>query len=185
MVFLKDPKDTPPITKIESRDERKERFRRERAENVAYQLEKQIALWDPNTVHNATVDPFKTLFVSRINYDTSESKLKREFESYGPIKKVSFFILIRNDSNCSLSIFKTKFGLFEREFFADYTDSQNENFFFLYEQISNFLKGYILLVTNRPKKISLACSFCRRGGNMFFVIRRSYSKKGGKLLGLN
>ena len=32
------------------------------------------------------------------------------------------------------------------------TDSQNENFFFLHEQISNFLKGHDLLVTNRPKK---------------------------------
>ena len=35
---------------------------------------------------------------------------------------------------------------------TDYTDSQNENFFFLHEQISNFLKGHNLLVTNRPKK---------------------------------
>ena len=34
----------------------------------------------------------------------------------------------------------------------DNTDSQNENFFFLHKQISNFLKGHYLLVTNRPKK---------------------------------
>ena len=33
-----------------------------------------------------------------------------------------------------------------------YTDSENDNFFFLHEQISNFLKGHDLLVTNRPKK---------------------------------
>ena len=32
------------------------------------------------------------------------------------------------------------------------TDSQNENFFFLHEQISNFLKGHDLLAANRPKK---------------------------------
>lgn len=37
---------------------------------------------------NSTKDPFKTIFVGRINYDTSESKLKREFETFGPIKKV-------------------------------------------------------------------------------------------------
>lgn len=36
----------------------------------------------------ATSDPYKTLFVGRINYDTSESKLRREFEAYGPVKKV-------------------------------------------------------------------------------------------------
>ena len=37
---------------------------------------------------SATSDPYKTLFVGRINYDTSESKLRREFEAYGPVKKV-------------------------------------------------------------------------------------------------
>ena len=36
----------------------------------------------------ATEDPYKTLFVSRINYETSESKLRREFERYGKIAKV-------------------------------------------------------------------------------------------------
>merc|ERR1712165_228474 len=35
-----------------------------------------------------TTDPFRTLFVSRINFYTSESKLRREFESYGPIKQI-------------------------------------------------------------------------------------------------
>ena len=38
----------------------------------------------------ATSDPYKTLFVGRINYDTSESKLRREFETYGAVKKVAF-----------------------------------------------------------------------------------------------
>merc|ERR1712118_577964 len=33
-------------------------------------------------------DPFKTLFVARISYDTTEKKLKREFEVFGYIKKV-------------------------------------------------------------------------------------------------
>ena len=59
------------------------------------------------------------------------------------------------------------------------TDSQNENFFFLHEQIFNFLKGHNLLVTDRPKKISLVCSFCRRGENMFFLIRERLEQKGG------
>jgi RNA recognition motif-containing protein len=51
-------------------------------------LEQEIALWDPNTNDDATTDPFKTLFVSRINFYTSESKLRREFETYGPIKQI-------------------------------------------------------------------------------------------------
>jgi U1 small nuclear ribonucleoprotein len=36
----------------------------------------EIALWDPNSIPNATEDPFKTLFIARVNYYTSESKLR-------------------------------------------------------------------------------------------------------------
>lgn len=43
-----------------------ERRRRERAEQVAYKLEQQIAVWDPASAPNITGDPFKTLFVARI-----------------------------------------------------------------------------------------------------------------------
>ncbi|KAL7035312.1 hypothetical protein ACKWTF_008320 [Chironomus riparius] len=93
---FEDPKDTPPPTRVETKEERIERRRREKAEQVAYKLEREIALWDPNSIENTTEDPFKTLFVARINYDTSESKLRREFETYGPIKKI---ILIHNESN--------------------------------------------------------------------------------------
>ncbi|XP_018576772.1 U1 small nuclear ribonucleoprotein 70 kDa [Anoplophora glabripennis] len=93
---FEDPKDTPPPTRVETREERLERRRRERAEQVAYKLEQEIAVWDPASAPNITVDPFKTLFVARINYDTSESKLRREFEVYGPIKKI---VLIHNSVN--------------------------------------------------------------------------------------
>ncbi|XP_056629730.1 U1 small nuclear ribonucleoprotein 70 kDa [Diorhabda carinulata] len=93
---FEDPKDTPPPTKVETREERLERRRRERAEQVAYKLEQEIAVWDPASAPNSTSDPFKTLFVARINYDTSESKLRREFEVYGPIKKI---LLIHNSIN--------------------------------------------------------------------------------------
>lgn len=64
--LLKDPKDTPPPTRVETREERIERRRRERAEQVAYKLEQEIAVWEPNSQPNVTADPFKTLFVARI-----------------------------------------------------------------------------------------------------------------------
>lgn len=86
--LFEDPKDTPPPTRVETREEKLERRRRERAEQVAYKLEQEIAVWDPHNIPVATGDPFKTLFVARINYDSSESKLRREFEVYGPIKKI-------------------------------------------------------------------------------------------------
>lgn len=92
---FEDPKDTPPPTRIETREERQERKRREKAEQVAYKLEQDIALWAPHDNPAATSDPYKTLFVARVNYDTSESKLRREFEVYGPINK----IIIVHDKN--------------------------------------------------------------------------------------
>lgn len=88
MSDFEDPKDTPPTKRVETRQERLERRRREKAEQVAYKLEREIALWDPQEIKNATEDPFRTLFIARVNYDTSESKLRREFEIYGPIKKI-------------------------------------------------------------------------------------------------
>ncbi|XP_049786820.1 U1 small nuclear ribonucleoprotein 70 kDa [Schistocerca cancellata] len=94
--FFEDPKDTPPPTRVETREERLERRRRERAEQVAYKLEQEIAVWDPHSIATATGDPFKTLFVARINYDSSESKLRREFEVYGPIKKI---VVVHNKVN--------------------------------------------------------------------------------------
>lgn len=54
---------------METREERLERRRRERAEQVAYKLEQEIAVWDPNSMPNVTGDPFKTLFVARIVRD--------------------------------------------------------------------------------------------------------------------
>ncbi|XP_028174137.1 U1 small nuclear ribonucleoprotein 70 kDa isoform X2 [Ostrinia furnacalis] len=91
------PSETPPPTRVETREERLERRRRERAEQTAYKLEQEIALWDPAANPRATTDPFKTLFVARINYDTSESKLRREFEGYGPIKKIYMVYSKEND----------------------------------------------------------------------------------------
>ena len=33
-------------------------------------------------------DGFKTLFVARISFDVTEKKLRKEFEEYGPIKRI-------------------------------------------------------------------------------------------------
>lgn len=35
-------------------------------------------------------DPFKTLFLSRLNYSVKESDLEREFGRFGPIERVSY-----------------------------------------------------------------------------------------------
>lgn len=88
MADFEDPKETPPPTRSETKDEKKDRIAREKAEQVVYKLEQDLALWDPHTNPASTEDAFKTLFVGRINFDSSESKLRREFEVYGPIKQI-------------------------------------------------------------------------------------------------
>nr|CAD2169620.1 unnamed protein product [Meloidogyne enterolobii] len=85
---FEDPKDTPPKVRIETRDEKRTRKRKERQELMAYKIEQGIATWTPADNPRATSDPYKTLFIARINYETSENKLRREFEKYGKIKKV-------------------------------------------------------------------------------------------------
>ncbi|XP_066275853.1 U1 small nuclear ribonucleoprotein 70 kDa-like isoform X1 [Branchiostoma lanceolatum] len=85
---FEDPKDTPPPTRAETRQERLERKRKEKLEAHANRLEEKVSEWDPANDTNASGDAYKTLFVARINYDTSESKLRREFEVYGPIRSI-------------------------------------------------------------------------------------------------
>uniref|UniRef100_A0A671QN95 U1 small nuclear ribonucleoprotein 70 kDa n=1 Tax=Sinocyclocheilus anshuiensis TaxID=1608454 RepID=A0A671QN95_9TELE len=85
---FEDPRDAPPPTRAETREERLERKRREKMERRQVVVEAELKLWDPHNDPNAQGDAFKTLFVARINYDTTESKLRREFEVYGPIKRI-------------------------------------------------------------------------------------------------
>ena len=78
-MFLQDPKDTPPPTRVETKEERIERRRREKAEQVAYKLEREIAMWDPHKIKDTTEDPFKTLFVARI---VSFPSLDHDFKTH-------------------------------------------------------------------------------------------------------
>jgi U1 small nuclear ribonucleoprotein len=97
--LFEDPNETPPATRGETKEERVARKRHEREERHKSTLESKIGDWDPNSDEKAEGDPFKTLFVGRINYDSSESKLRREFEQYGPIKKIN---LVTNPSTGKL-----------------------------------------------------------------------------------
>lgn len=46
------------------------------------------ALGDPKSNEKATSDPIRTLFVGRLPYETNESRLRREFERFGPLRTV-------------------------------------------------------------------------------------------------
>lgn len=86
---FEDPKDRPVRQKVETKLQKLERKKREKMELAAYKVEQAIAVWDPSNNPDATSDPYRTLFVARLNYDTTEAKLRREFESYGPIRKIN------------------------------------------------------------------------------------------------
>ena len=41
-----------------------------------------------NVASVTTKDAYKTLFVARLSYDTTEDTLRREFEGYGPVSRI-------------------------------------------------------------------------------------------------
>ena len=47
--------------------------------------------WNPKEYsgEEITGDPFKTIFVGGLNYSVTERQLKREFERFGQVKKVT------------------------------------------------------------------------------------------------
>ncbi|CAJ0960717.1 unnamed protein product, partial [Mesorhabditis belari] len=77
-----------PETLVETNAQKKARRQKQNEELKSFKLEQAIALWNPAENAKATRDPYKTLFVSRLNYETSESKLKREFEKFGRIERL-------------------------------------------------------------------------------------------------
>jgi len=78
----------PDKDEWESPLQRKARRHAERMEAHKEELKEFLEKYDPHKDANASGDPFKTLFVARVSYDTTEKKLKREFEVFGSIKKV-------------------------------------------------------------------------------------------------
>jgi len=85
---FEDPQDTPAAKQIETREEIRARKRQAKMARAQAQLEEKKKEWDPALLQDGTGDPYKTLFVARINFDTTESKLQREYEQFGPIVKV-------------------------------------------------------------------------------------------------
>lgn len=72
----------------ETTEQRKLRKRREKQKKHDEELADSLKKWDPHTDENIQSNPYKTLFVARINYQTTEQKLRREFEVFGPIKRI-------------------------------------------------------------------------------------------------
>ncbi|KAK4368035.1 hypothetical protein RND71_011827 [Anisodus tanguticus] len=83
-----DPEYAPPIPEVETPAERRARIHKLRLEEGAKKAAEELEKYDPSSDPNVTGDPYKTLFVARLNYETTESRVKREFEAFGPIKRL-------------------------------------------------------------------------------------------------
>ncbi|KAI3704553.1 hypothetical protein L1987_74777 [Smallanthus sonchifolius] len=83
-----DPEYAPPVQKGETPGQKKARIHQLRLEEGAKKAAEELEKYDPNSDPNISGDPYKTLFVAKLNYETTESRIKREFEAYGPIKRV-------------------------------------------------------------------------------------------------
>ncbi len=79
----------PPVEDFEPPKERKKRLKAERDEkHKEMKLKEAEQFYLPNENELATKDAYKTLFVARLSYETSEKKLWREFGSFGQIVSV-------------------------------------------------------------------------------------------------
>ena len=86
---FENPNETPAPTRSLTKAEEKEAKCKFRSEAQILKLEQDLANWDPKSDKNITGDPFRTLFISRINFETTESKLKKELSQFGDIKNIT------------------------------------------------------------------------------------------------
>ncbi|KAN0034711.1 hypothetical protein ACTFIV_001243 [Dictyostelium citrinum] len=85
-----DPSKEDPFKKehIESLEEKREKKRKLKISDNEEKISKALKAWDPYSNPETTGDPYKTIFVSRISYKTTQQKLEFEFGQFGPIKSL-------------------------------------------------------------------------------------------------
>ena len=87
---FEDPVDTPPPLEekvVESAEERRARKKLAKEEAHLAKIEAEVETYDPSKDPKlGEGDPYKTLFVARIAYETTEATLMEAFQQFGPIK---------------------------------------------------------------------------------------------------
>ncbi|KAG8530375.1 uncharacterized protein KY384_004877 [Bacidia gigantensis] len=115
---LQEYKEVVPIIPGESWFERKERLKAEQRESAVSVLKEgaerseifplstcelrslaDTRSSEPDDDPNVRGDAFKTLFVARLSYDTTEKDLEREFGRFGPIERIRIVVDITTASN--------------------------------------------------------------------------------------
>ncbi|KAF4308707.1 putative u1 small nuclear ribonucleo protein [Botryosphaeria dothidea] len=68
--------------------QRKDRLKQEKKEKLEKTLTEGVTTFKPAEDPNVRGDPFRTLFVARLSYDTEVKDLEREFGRFGPIERI-------------------------------------------------------------------------------------------------
>uniref|UniRef100_A0A0K0EZA6 U1 small nuclear ribonucleoprotein 70 kDa n=1 Tax=Strongyloides venezuelensis TaxID=75913 RepID=A0A0K0EZA6_STRVS len=90
--LFEDPKDTPAKVIVKTKAEKKAEKLKQKEELLAFKLEQEIANYQQRNMTNFTKDPYKTLFVCRLSYETTEYKLRRVFSKWGNIVDVKLIL---------------------------------------------------------------------------------------------
>ncbi|KAJ1821051.1 hypothetical protein LPJ60_002848 [Coemansia sp. RSA 2675] len=78
----------PLATPVETPKQRRDRIKREHAVLARDNIIRGLSTWDPSLNLQATEDPYKTIIVARLNYDTTENDLRTEFQAFGSIASI-------------------------------------------------------------------------------------------------
>ncbi|KAI8319524.1 U1 small nuclear ribonucleoprotein 70 kDa, partial [Martensiomyces pterosporus] len=86
--YLADLKGAPKGELAETPQQRKQRQKKEHAIQAHDAIIRGVSTWDPSLNLQATEDPYKTIIVARLNYDTTEKDIQSEFDAFGPIASI-------------------------------------------------------------------------------------------------
>ncbi|ODQ82198.1 hypothetical protein BABINDRAFT_158844 [Babjeviella inositovora NRRL Y-12698] len=75
-------------TPTEGPIQKQQRERRERQRVQQAKVASDLARWNPSEDPQIQGDPFKTLFVGRLDYEVTELELQKKFAGFGPIERV-------------------------------------------------------------------------------------------------
>lgn len=75
-------------TPTDTAEQAKEKRRAAKAARAQKLLREGIENYNPANDQQARGDPYCTLFVSRLSYDTTEHDLEKEFGKFGPVERV-------------------------------------------------------------------------------------------------
>lgn len=130
--------------------------------------------WDPHHNSKATSNPYTTLFVGRLSYDVTDKKLRREFETYGPIRSVQVvtdsdgksrgyaFIEFENENDMTSAVRKAEGRKIDgRRIVCDVERGRYRNLVLL-TCVTCFVLNFISCPQNCKELAS--CSFRRRVG---------------------